>query len=365
MKVILCGPIAQPGTPALGGFQSANLRLAELFKRLSYKVEPLPYPIPQGHRIAKAAAYATGFLRMAYKLSSPSREAEVLHITPLIRHFLPFELLLVRIAKWRKRLIVVDMRAGDQIINYRRRGSFYRMLYRALVTSADAVTFEGKSYDPFIAELAPSAPRQLISNFVPSTLLNQRSPAHRGHAPVMVYVGKLCPSKGVFRAAKLFQEIKRQAPEAQIKFVGAGPQDVKAALVAQLAGYDGVTFAGSLSMEEIIPVLDTANFFIFLSTFPGEGHSNALTEAMARGCVPVCTQHGFNVDVVGSAGIVLGHEEQESALAARVLSCWQSQAWEQMSRDAALRAEKYFSDTAVSTALESIYRKLLRRDAVL
>jgi len=50
-----------------------------------------------------------------------------------------------------------------------------------------------------------------------------------------------------------------------------------------------------------------ANHFFFVSDdlTIGEGHSNALTEAMDAGLVPICSDHGFNRDVIGNCGFLL------------------------------------------------------------
>ncbi|MDG2570909.1 glycosyltransferase family 4 protein, partial [Vibrio parahaemolyticus] len=305
MKVLLCGPIAEQGKPALGGYQSANLRLARLFSSLSYDVEPLPYPVPHGSLFKKSLAYLSGFSHIVQSLMRYRRRA-VLHITPLCKQFLPFELGLVLTAKMRGLKVVVDLRAGNQIELYNERSSAYRTMFRTMLRQADAVTYEGERYARFIADIAPGIPHKLLPNFVPTGLPRTKDTPRPAGGPVMIYVGQLSESKGVFQALEIFHEVRRHAPDALFYLVGADTGTVTRVIQEKMSdAHRGVVFTGSLPFDEIVPLLDAADFFLFLTRFPGEGHSNALPEAMARGCVPVCTRHGFNADVIARSGIVI------------------------------------------------------------
>ncbi len=299
-----------------------------------------------------------GFFRIAYRLLRNDRKCVVFHITPLCKQFLPFELALVLVARIRRMPVIVDLRAGNQIQLYEERSSVYRVMFRKLLRTADAVTYEGEKYAKFVAGIAPRVARQLLPNFVPSTLPRLKSATPKDRPPVMVYVGQLSESKGVPRALEIFREIRRHEPDARFYLVGAGTCEV-----GRLAGMNGKTghgviLAGSLPFEEIVPLLDAADFFLFLTNFPGEGHSNALTEAMARGCVPICTRHGFNPEVIGRAGIVVESDMTADAVAARILHCWGTEEWQEMSKEAVHRVRGHFTQAAVAPTLDKIYRLL-------
>jgi glycosyltransferase involved in cell wall biosynthesis len=52
------------------------------------------------------------------------------------------------------------------------------------------------------------------------------------------------------------------------------------------------------SHDRLNEYLADKHFYIFPTTEPREGHSNALTEAMAWGLIPVATDIGFNRTVI-------------------------------------------------------------------
>jgi glycosyltransferase involved in cell wall biosynthesis len=259
--------------------------------------------------------------------------------------------------------VVVDLRAGNQIQLYEGRSFVYRTLLRTLLRSASAVTYEGEKYDGFIADLAPEAPRQLLPNFVATALPRMKDMPFEKRAPVMIYVGQLSESKGVPKALEVFREIRRHEPEARFYLVGAVTGGRSRLLELNSEANQGVILTGPLPFDKIIPLLDAGDFFMFITQFPGEGHSNALTEAMARGCVPVCTQHGFNSEVIGHSGITVEVDAAADAVAARILACWRSGEWQNMSHEAVHRVRSYFTQEAVAAAIDATYRALNDKSA--
>lgn len=57
--------------------------------------------------------------------------------------------------------------------------------------------------------------------------------------------------------------------------------------------------------KELKKHLVDKSFYIFPSKEPREGHSNALTEAMAWGLIPITTSHGFNRSVIENDSLIV------------------------------------------------------------
>ena len=87
---LFCGPIADAGKPAKGGYQARNLRTIEALRSREIEVRALPYAQPTSSRI-KTDQYATGFSVLAWKMLGCKKKS-IVHITGLRRVFLYPEL---------------------------------------------------------------------------------------------------------------------------------------------------------------------------------------------------------------------------------------------------------------------------------
>ncbi|MGD0192705.1 MAG: glycosyltransferase family 4 protein [Rhizomicrobium sp.] len=354
-RVILLGPVAEPGKPARGGYESANLRLSIVLETLVEHVKLRRYPQTSGSRFRRVLQYAGGFFVTFARILLHSGRGTAIHFTPLCRHFLAPELLLAAAARLRGYALTVDLRAGTQVRRYTQSTAGYRWMFRRLLLSSSAVAYEGESYGGWLKTLAPD--RQLIwlPNFVPGTMLRRRREETLPASPRFIYVGAVSREKGVDSALLIFQLLRRQFPEAAFALVGACDAGYRAELDRLGLNGDGIEFTGPLSPDEVETRLDGSHFFLFLSRWFGEGHSNALTEAMARGCVPFASDHGFSASVVGAPELMVGDGDGLEQVAERIAAIWSSGRWQHFSAAMVARVADRFTDRQARQALARIY----------
>ena len=92
-----------------------------------------------------------------------------------------------------------------------------------------------------------------------------------------------------------------------------------------------------------------------------QGQSNALTEAMACGSVPIVSDHGFNAATVGECGVVLAPEAGAEEYASAIESGWTGGRWDDLSQRAAQRVQENFSSGAILDRLTEHYVRLEQR----
>ncbi len=68
---------------------------------------------------------------------------------------------------------------------------------------------------------------------------------------------------------------------------------------------DGASIVKACSHDRLKEHLADKHFYIFPTSEPREGHSNALTEGMAWGLIPVATDIGFNRAIVGDDMLIV------------------------------------------------------------
>src|SRR4029079_861772 len=178
-----------------------------------------------------------------------------------------------------------------------RRGPLHRKYLAEMILSADIVGIEGKSYLPFLRNTLKASRVFYLPNFV-TVRTNQDEGDRRRFDDVdrgvnIVLLGRVAPEKGTEIGIAAVRLLCEANVSTRLTIIGTAPARYMAHLREQGKGLP-VIFTGGLDPREIELRLSQEHIFLFPTRHPGEGHSNALTEAMAAGLVPVCSDQGFN-----------------------------------------------------------------------
>lgn len=357
VRIAYCGPIAQPGRPARGGYESANRRLIDDLRLRGIDVVEIPYAEASGTKPARVLAHATGFARAAATFIAKRREFDVLHLTPLYRQFLYAEALLCAVAWALGKRVALDIRAGSFVRNYRARSPVYRALADRLIARAAMVAVEGREYLPFMTERR-DGPVLYLPNYVNSLSAPPAGAEARSAAALrLVFLSRIVPEKGIETAIGALDVLRARGVPATLDVIGTGEETYVKALIARTSRLP-VTWSGALPPREVKARLAQNHFFVFPTVHAGEGHSNALTEAMAEGVVPVCSGNGFNPSVVGDCGAILPTDASASDYAEAVAALWSSGAWPRLSEACRERVAQNFASDAVLASLIEHYRRI-------
>lgn len=359
-RIAFVGPIARPTAPAKGGYEAANRRTIDLLKNRSARVTEFPYPDAKGPTWRKTLTYLRGYVSIAMRLFRLRHAWELMHITPLLRQFAGSELALVVLARLLGKSVVIDIRAGDFLVHYPARSALYREILNAMTRLAGVVSIEGMDYQSHFE--VHGAKRILhFPNYVhwdDSLETLQRPTASRPFHLLML--GRIVPRKGVRVGIETLRLLDRISPgQFNLTIIGTG-EDSYVNAMKDLASGLSVTFAGQLTYSETRKLLTQAHVLLFPTVHVGEGHSNALTEAMAHGVVPICSDNGFNRIVVADSGFILP-KTAGAADYARLLQGLSSAQVASLSEAARARVKSFYSDAQVLDDLLNAYRALLQQ----
>jgi glycosyltransferase involved in cell wall biosynthesis len=357
-RIHLCGPIAAPGEAARGGYQACNRRTIEALGRAGHDVVALPYPHPRSRGLRKQLEYGLGFLRLYARVLRCER-GSIFHLTALAAHFVWNEWPLLQLARWRGCRVVHDLRAGAGEHNYARRGAAYRLAFRACLRAAHQLLVEGESLVPFVERVAGRRPIWL-PNHLDTEALPWREAVALPAAPTLAYVGRIVPEKGVELLLEAAEALRTSGLAVRVRIAGDGDAAYLQRLRSAARALD-VDWLGPLSSRAVLALLREAHFFIFATRHLGEGQSNALTEAMACGCVPLASDHGFNQAVIGDASLILPATASASDYAAAIRTCWPLH-WARASRRMQERARACFSTAIVLRLLLQAYARAAETD---
>ena len=351
--VYLCGPIAAPGKPARGGFQSCNRRTIEGLRAQKYEVVPLPYPEPQSSGVRKAAEYAVLFIRLAGTVATIEQRS-IFHMTGLLKSFVYIELVLLLLARMRRCFTIYDIRAGSAERHFESRTFIYRWAFSKIVRSADEVMAENKALAPFIKSIRGRDPVIFLNHLDTNKVPERTFGGHVSKVPIIAYAGSIRPEKGIetiLEASRLLCDV---ACPVEVKIAGVGPEPFVGHLKDQYSTLP-VSWLGPQTPSAVLDIFAASHFFLFPTSHPGEGQSNTLTEAMACGCVPITSDHGFNRDVVGDCGVVLRPDADAVEYARALWAIWESGDWSGTSKDACRRIRDQYSSTKIIADLIEVY----------
>lgn len=186
-----------------------------------------------------------------------------------------------------------------------RRGGPIRMW--ALRATIDRFVVISQEIDEELRDAGvPGERRVLIPNgvdtsrFHPTSGEDRRTGRERlgfGADPIVLFVGRLHPQKGVAVLLEAWAGVRCSYPTAKLLIVGDG--GLRTAFEESVP--EGVDFVGQV--PDVVPYLASADVFVLPSM--AEGLSNALLEAMACGLAVVATDVGATADALGDAGRIV------------------------------------------------------------
>jgi glycosyltransferase involved in cell wall biosynthesis len=356
-QVYLCGPFADPDKPAKGGYQIANMRTITGLRQRGIDVHELAYAQPDSPGLRKVLEYAVNFVVLMAKIARCERNSIVHIAAPRRTAFLVEQYVLVRLAKLRGCLTIYDVRAGLASDQSRiETSAVYRRYYPRLLRSVDLVMAESEAHIPFIEAVAGRTavlmPNQVDLSAVPSRVRSDA--AAPVPVPVIAYAGSIKPEKGVETILEAAELLVRRGFDVAVRIAGSGDQAYIDELRTRFS-HVPVEWLGSQTNLQVLQLFSSSHFFVFPTRWVGEGQSNALTEAMSCGSVPIVSDHGFNAATAGDCGVVLAPEASAEDYACAIESVWTSGRWEELSCRAARRVQENFSSVAIIDRLVEHY----------
>ncbi len=304
-------------------------------------------------------------LRLAYDAAFfawCSRGSDAVHITLQYRNAIVREAVLCFIARVRGLPILVDIRAGAFRKWYSSGGVIARSLGRFVIQSGKMITVEGKPDATFLEEQF-GRPGTYLPNFVPSDEIPSRIPDRCTNKTLRVlFVGYCYEGKGVYELVRGCRIAAGRGVSLSLTFAGAEDPSFAAWLDREAGG--GLPFElhrkGLTQDAHLKHLYESADVFCMPSRHPGEGHSNALNEAMMWGLVILCSRHGFFESILDESACYFLQEDLAESIARELIRV-------DSDRDEARRRAGHahqilvnqFSSTHVIPRLESIYERLL------
>ena len=174
---------------------------------------------------------------------------------------------------------------------------------------------------------------------------------------ILMHISNFRTVKRVRDVVRIFAEVHREIPSVLV-MIGDGPDRSAAEEESRILGVeDSVSFLGKV--DQIAPLLACADLFLL----PTQSESFGLSalEALASGVPVIGTNAGGLPEVVrdGETGVLCGVGDVAGMAANALAILEDGNRWSNMSRSASADARARFSQDAIVSKYESLYRRTL------
>lgn len=181
--------------------------------------------------------------------------------------------------------------------------------------------------------------------------------------PIVLFVGKLNPVKGIETLIRAIPEVRQKVPD--VTFVIAGPVSFEhnasdrhwKELVKELGVEDSVIFIGTVDEKELPSVYASAGVFAFPTR--REVFGLVLAEAMAAGCPAVSTDIPVVREVTGGNGIFVPRDNTQALAEAITQILTNKSLMAKLSKASAKRSQLFDKGNVLGT-YKNFYEKVLK-----
>ena len=169
----------------------------------------------------------------------------------------------------------------------------------------------------------------------------------------VVYVGGVIESKGCIEIIKVAENF----PNIEFRLVGKPEKKIM-----EIDKTPNVVLCGEKSKENVTKELEEADIFIFVSYFVGEGFSNALAEAMAKGLPCIVSDWAANRDMIEDSGGSVVNIQDVNAIAEAITDLYDDKAKRQDQSEWNIKKVKEnYIDNIVTDMYVDAYESLLTK----
>ena len=183
------------------------------------------------------------------------------------------------------------------------KSSLQFVFLKKLVENSDLIFCLNQQTIDYIRTFNKKVKCRYIPNFVDTSETFRRT-EYSEKIKKILYTGRIFENKG----CRLIIDVAKSCPDIQFELIGKVMMDT-----SDLP--KNVILTGEKDKEFIRKELKSADVFMFLTRFPGEGFSNSLAEAMAYSLPCIVTDWAANKDMIGNeGGVVLDNPSIETVI---------------------------------------------------
>ena len=368
MRVYFYAKVGDLSQKPYGGGEVGNRRTLKMLQEIGYDVRLIPrYYNYEEKSLWVFAKIIFGdilsLFSLFFYLVLRDRRQSVVHISGYTGAYLPIELFSVLISKVLFFKVIYEIRGGGIVEGYYDHGFLYKWMFKTAVKASDRVFSQGMENKALITSFKSSTAFFYYPNCIEENDMPSSCPTKIDNPVKCVYIGRLAPFKNVDLVLKIIKEVYDRGINISIDVIGAGvdfPAYVdKLDLFVKTNNMSGYcNFKGYLTKNEMKSYLKDATFFLFPSNEKREGQSNALTEAMSYGVIPLVSNKGFSAGVIDCDELIFKFYRSEE-YSDKIVEILQNQRVSELSNKMYLRIKNIFLYSKIREQMKNEYEKII------
>lgn len=303
-RVIYCGFGRYPGRPPppMGGFLSGARMVVEspLFDHTEFALSVYTHP--------GEGSYVRRFVEDVRRFRESLRRHPH-HETVLVQvgqyRAIYREWALGWMARRAGRRLVLDIRAGT-VLDFldRDASALERALFGRLVRMSDLALVQCRSFVEELRRRYPGVDFDWFANFVRADrVAPPRDASYRaGERLRLVYFGYYIRQKGLLEMVEAVRRCREAGLDVELHLAGSGKDEPEVERAIARARDHGVIDHGFLRPGALWELLGSMHALVYPTSYWGEGHTNAVNEALMNGLAVLATPHKQLPDVLPDAG---------------------------------------------------------------
>lgn len=213
----------------------------------------------------------------------------------------------IEIAKKYNNKVIYEPKNGSLITSLKDGDDKYKNVMNNIFINSDYIFCQGKIYKDYLNEKY-SSKAIYIPNFIKKEMIvNDKK--FIDSSLDLVFWGRITQSKNIELIIDIFNLVSEMIDKkVTLTLIGSVDEEYLKVInerISQSKYSKNVSLLERKKLLEIKEIVKDKHFYLFPSIEKNEGHSNALTEAMAFGLVPIASDFGFNADIIGNNDLII------------------------------------------------------------
>lgn len=349
-----------------GGGEVGNRRTLSLLQKCNFEIKIIEkYQRVNNHSplnlILLGLKMLGNIIKFFLTLFLGRRKNSIVHIVGFYGPMVYFENILVSISNLLGYFTVYEMRGGGADLYFKEGKKRYKKAFSHIIKTCNCIYSQGKENNSLILEISPDKdifyyPNYVMKDFIPP--INPQKPKDKIN---LVYFGRVSKTKNVDIVIDTFKILANTYDNIYLDIIGNCPEPEYAEQIKrsikELGLEQRVNIHPACNHEKLKQHLKDKHFYLFPTKEPHEGHSNALTEAMAWGVIPIATSQGFNSSVINDKSLITKDLQPES-FASIIKQIITDNRIYTISKDVYMRIQLNFTEDVILKNLKEKYDSL-------
>ncbi len=360
--VYFTGSLPHKGEPPFGGGEVGNARTVGMLRSFGYKVVTVRKRRSNAKdswlksRIEYPFRTISNTIEWFLVLLFGSRKNGIAHISGFYGRTIYIETLQVFIAKLLGYSLVYELRGGGATKFYENGNKAYKAQFRYILNKASFLLSQGKENEPLLHSLC-NAPIYYYPNCVQHGFYPEVLPERSKERINLFFFGRIEKVKNPFLIVRTASLLQKDFGNITLTMLGNGQADLLEKVRIQMQETlkpGSYQLLPGCSHDELKTVFADKHFYVFPSQQEREGQSNAVTEAMSQGVIPIASPQGFSRSTIGDDYLIVDELTAE-AYAERIAEIIRKREIEKYSQFVRKRFLENYTEKAVFGRMRGVF----------